>query len=120
MIKYLKGILIITVAFTAMYLAKDYLPWKMHPNFPSIIIFFFFQSLVISIFITFGEKLKDQFAFVALGAVVLRLLSAIFFLGWQYFANVDNVGLFAAQLIMVYLSYMAFELSVVLTNLRQN
>jgi len=120
MIKYLKGIFLITIVFFAMVFFKAYMPWQVHPNFSGIIIFFFFQSLAIAALLTYGEKFPDRFGFIALGAVVIRLISAMIYLGFEYLTGVEQATLFASQLMMVYLSYLAFELSMVLTNLRQN
>lgn len=120
MIKHLKGIVLITVLYSLMLIFKDQMPWEVHSRFLSIIVFFLIQSILISALLVYAQQWRDHYAFIALGAVVLRLISAMMFMGWVYFDGLDNPILFVTQLMMVYLSFLAFELSMVLTNLRQN
>jgi len=70
--------------------------------------------------LVYAQQWADRYAFIALGAVVLRLVSAMMFMGWVYFDGLETPVLFVTQLMVVYLSFLAFELSMVLTNLRQN
>ena len=82
--------------------------------------FFTIQSVVVAGILWLAEKKRDQYGMIALGVVVLRLITAIIFLIVMYVIGTDNVMQFAVQFMLLYLSYLVFELTVVLANLRRN
>ena len=82
--------------------------------------FFTIQSVVVAGILWLAEKKRDQYGMIALGVVVLRLITAIIFLIVMYVLGTDNVMQFAIQFMLLYLSYLVFELTVVLANLRRN
>ena len=51
---------------------------------------------------------------------MLRLITALIFLMIMYVQGTDDAMLFAIQFMLIYLSYLVFELTVVLAKLRRN
>lgn len=118
--KYLVGSVLITLALFVFSIAQSDIGVNLHPLFDYLIVFFFIQSVLISILLGLGEKDQEKFPFYALGSVVLRLLTAIMALIILYLVGVENAKSLSIQFMGVYLLFLVFELTVVLSNLRRN
>lgn len=92
----------------------------LHPYFPALVGFFFLQSLVVSWMLRSAEKDKERFALFALGSVVFRFLSGMFFVIVLFMLGVEALVPLVIQFMGVYLLYLIFELFTVLANLRRN
>lgn len=92
----------------------------LHAHFPYMILFFFIQSLLISWLLALAEKDRPRLPLYAIGAVSLRLLTAIFYMLILILLKLEDLRPLIIQFMVVYLLYMLFELSVVLANLRPN
>jgi hypothetical protein len=82
--------------------------------------FFFIQSLGISWLLVLGEKDREKLPIYALGSVVLRFVSGILFLLVFFVVGLENPEALVIQFMGVYLLYLIFELTTVLSNLRRN
>lgn len=85
-----------------------------------MLLFFSLQSVVVAVILWLAEKKQDQYGIIGLGIVVLRLITSIIYLIVMYVKGTDNAMQFAVQFMVLYLSYLVFELTVVLANLRRN
>jgi cytochrome b561 len=85
-----------------------------------MLIFYSLQSVVIAVVIGCTIGKPDIFGLVALGIIVLRLITALFYLVVMYLLGTTEASLFAIQFMALYLCFLAFELITVLANLRQN
>lgn len=91
----------------------------LHDLFPLLVIFFFGQSLVIYLLLKRGSKDESKFGIYALGSIVFRLITAIFLLIVLFLLKVANPVPLAVQFMGVYLLFLAFELIMVISNLRR-
>lgn len=92
----------------------------LHPHFPALVDFFFFQSLLISWMLSMAERNRDQFPVLALGSVALRFMTALVVLIVFMLMEVENIQTLTIQFMAIYLIYLVFEIIVVLANLRRN
>jgi hypothetical protein len=118
--KYLIGITIISLFLIAIAPLKDSLPFELHDLYIEMVIFYIAQSVVIAFILSQGEKQPDKLPIFALGSIVFRLLTAVVFLIAVFIIGVENVKLLSIQFMAIYLLFLVFELTVVLTNLRRN
>ncbi|MBV6643886.1 MAG: hypothetical protein KI790_00465 [Cyclobacteriaceae bacterium] len=118
--KYLLLSLGLTGVFVLLYSIDSFLPWQFHQYFPWLIGFFFLQSIGISWMLSEGERDRSRFPIYALGSVVLRFVSGILFLMIFFVVGLEDPVPLVIQFMAVYLSYLIFELTVVLANLRPN
>ena len=120
MTRYITSIGLLTIVLVIISLLRPYLPFDIHPAYNTMIVFYTIQSALVAVILNFAETNKENYGFFALGAVVLRLITALIFLMVMYVNGTENALLFAVQFVLLYLSYLIFELTVVLSNLRQN
>jgi uncharacterized membrane protein len=99
---------------------NDYWTLQLHPLFGPLVIFFFFQCLIVALLFYLGQKDKEKFPLYALGSVVFRLVSSFIALIVFFIMGVENAKSLSLQFMAVYLLFLVFELTVVLTNLRRN
>jgi hypothetical protein len=118
--KYLYTIAAITIGLLSLPLLEKSLPWSLHDQYINLLIFFTLQSLVIAIMLRQGEKKPERMPLFALATVSFRLITALIFLIVMYLVGVEEVTNFAAHFVAVYLVYLVFELTLVLTNLRRS
>lgn len=93
---------------------------ELHNHFPYMVLFFFFQSLLISWLLSMAEKDIPRLPLYAIGAVSLRFLTGIFYMLILILLKVEELRPLIIQFVVVYLLFMVFELSIVLANLRPN
>lgn len=119
--KYLPVFAIISIALIlAHYLLNDLLFNNyLHRLFPWLVCFFFLQSVVIFWLLKKGNKDKTKFGIYALGSIVFRLVSTVCVLIILFLVKVENPVPLAIQLMGVYLLFLAFELIMVIRNLRR-
>jgi len=110
----------LTVLYLILNFTDQWLPWSFHPYFIGVVIFFFIQSLGISWILSVAEKDKERFPLLALGSVVLRFVTGVLLLVVFFIIGLVNPEVLVIQFMIVYLSYMIFELTIVLANLRRN
>ena len=120
MIKYMIAPSILTMVLGVLYFIDLNLPWSLHPYFIYLVVFFFLQSLVISWILSVGNKDAENSSLYTLGSVVFRLLSGLFFLLSFMILKTEDLKGLAIQFVVLYLLYLIFELTQVLSNLRQN
>lgn len=96
------------------------MPFDLHSSFGTMLLFFTLQSVIIAGVLWIAESRREQYGLIGLGIVVLRLITAVIFLIVMYVLGTENTMLFAVQFMLLYLSYLVFELTVVLANLRRN
>jgi hypothetical protein len=101
-------------------LNQPFLEGFLHPHFPTLITFFFFQTLPIAWILNKGLKNPPDFPMYAMASIGLRMVTALFFLLILYALKVDDIRSLGIQFMGVYLVYLVFELTVVLANLRRN
>lgn len=118
--RYLPGIIIISLFLIVVSLLGEALPFQLHGLFLEMVIFFICQSVIISMILSYGENQPDKLPIFALGSIVFRLLTAVVFLLVLLLVEVQNVKLLSIQFLAIYLLFLVFELTVVLTNLRRN
>ncbi|REE00504.1 hypothetical protein [Marinoscillum furvescens] len=120
--KYLILSALLTVCCLALYyLANDlWLEGFLHAKFPTIVGFFFIQSLIVSWVFAQAEKDNWQTPIYALGAITFRLLTGFFFLAVLFVMKLDDMKALMIQFVGLYLTYLVFELFAVLPNLRRN
>ncbi|MFY0687705.1 MAG: hypothetical protein JXQ90_11100 [Cyclobacteriaceae bacterium] len=118
--KYLIASVGVSAVFTLLWIFDNHLPWQFHQYFIWFVVFFLFQSILISWLLYMGEKDKKQFPIFVLGSVVLRFVSAALFLLIFFIAGLEDPRSLVIQFMALYLTHMVFELSVVLSNLRPN
>lgn len=92
----------------------------LQPQFPGLAIFFLVQSLPIGWMLSEGEKDRSRLPMYALGSISFRFVSGILFLVVFFIIEIENPTALVIQFMGVYLLYLAFELFVVLSNLRRN
>lgn len=117
--RYLLGSFGVSLFLVILKLFEHYLPWDFHIYFPWIVGFFFLQSLFISWILFLGEKNNTQFPNFVIGSLVIRFVTSIFLLLVFFVFGLENRVSFVVQFVAVYLSYLIFELTIVLTNLRR-
>ena len=120
--RYLFTAVILTAVFLlGYYLLNDlFFRTYLHPQFPVMILFFFFQSMVISWMLRAAEKDQENFPLYALGSIIFRFVTGILLIVVFWIAGVTNLTPLLIQFMGVYLIYLIFELIVVLANLRRN
>ena len=92
----------------------------LHQQFPALILFFFLQSLAISVMLYKGQKSGWKSPSYALGMVTFRFLTGLLFLTVLMINKVENLTALMIQFLAIYLIYLIFELFIVLANLRRN
>lgn len=89
----------------------------LHPSFRTLVIFFTVQTFVLwRIEFLTPEEWKVH---VSLVKVAVRLLSSLVFIAILLYTQEERISL-TIQFILLYLSYMIFEIVFALTNLRRN
>ena len=120
----MKKYLITSAGITAILLILDsldsMLPWQFHEYFAWLVGFFFLQSLGVSWMLSTAEKDVQKLPILAIGAMVLRFVSALLFLLIFFIIGLENPNALVIQFLLVYLLHMLFELMLVLANLRRN
>ncbi len=102
------------------YLVDASLPYRyLHTKFPVLVGFFFLQSLPIAWMLQKGEKDKTNFPMYVIGSIGLRLITSLFLLLIFYTLKIPDIIKFSIQFAGVYLVYLIFELTVVVSNLRR-
>lgn len=99
---------------------EGWVPLALHAQFPTLVFFFFLQSLFVSWLLYQGEKTHWKSPVYALGAITFRFLTALFFLLLLFSMKPDNMRPLMIQFVVLYLAYLIFELFAVLPNLRRN
>lgn len=110
----------ISITFLTIYYVDSLTPWTLHHKFPTMVIFFFVQSVGISWLLVLGESDRRNLPLYALGSISLRFITGIFFLVFLVLLEVPDMQNLTIQFMVVYLSYLVFELIMVLANLRPN
>ena len=120
--KYLFTSLLISALLLAVYylLNQQFFNNFLHPHFPTLIFFFFFQTIPIAWILNKGLKNPPDFPMYAMASIGLRMITALFFLLILYGLKVGDIQSLGIQFMGVYLIYLVFELTVVLANLRRN
>ena len=118
--KYLISISVLTLLLVIINHYGSGVGLNLHETFGSMLIFFTAQSVIIAGVLWLAEKKGEYYGLIGLGIVVLRLITAILFLIVMYVQGVDQAMQFVVQFMLLYLSYLVFELTVVLANLRRN
>ena len=118
--KYLRVSIGISFVLLLVYFLNGLGLMELHGHFPYMVLFFFLQSLLISWLLSLAEKDRPRLPLYAIGAVSLRLLTAIFYMLISILLKVEDLRPLIIQFMVVYLLYMVFELSIVLANLRPN
>lgn len=106
--------------FAGYFLFNHYYGGILHPKFPFLIGFFYFQSFPIAWMLRQGEKDRSSFVIYAIGSIGFRMITGLFLLLAFFFLKTDQIIDLAIQFSAVYLVYLVFELIVVLANLRRN
>lgn len=102
------------------FLDSNLIEFKFHRAFPSLVLFFFLQSLVVAWLIHLAEKSKWESPLYALVMITFRFLTSLFFIAVLFVLKLDDMKPLMAQFLGVYLIYLAFEIYTVLSNLRRN
>jgi hypothetical protein len=120
--RYLIGSASISAGFFILYyLGRDVTTESvLHPKFPTLIFFFFLQSIAVSWLFYLGEKAKWESPVYAMVAMTFRFLTGLFFLVILFVMKIENVKPLMLQFVGLYLVYLIFELFAVLPNLRRN
>lgn len=118
--KYLLASLGTSIALWIAFIFDGFYIWDLHVHFPYLVLFFFIQSILISWMLSSAEKDRARLPLYALGAIVLRFLTGIFYVLILYMLEMEEFRTLIIQFAVVYLLYMVFELSIVLANLRPN
>lgn len=92
----------------------------LHSHFATLIVFFLLQSIPIGWVMDQAIKEPSSFVIYVVGAIGLRMITGLFFVLILFFLNIPHINQLAIQFVGVYLLYLGFELSIVLTNLRRN
>lgn len=92
----------------------------LHPLFPLMIFFFLGQSVPIGWMMDIALRNQSQSTIIFVGSMGFRMITGLGLLLVFYFFEVSDLTPLSIQFIIVYLFYLVFELSVVLTNLRRN
>lgn len=122
----MKKYLILSVALTCICLVMYYFANEalfnafLHEKFPALVGFFFIQSLIVSWMFSQAEKEGWQTPIYALGAITFRLLTGFFFLAVLFVMKFEDMKALMIQFVVLYLTYLVFELFAVLPNLRRN
>lgn len=119
--KYLPVFAIVSAVLVAMYYLLNDLAFGsyLHRLFPALVGFFFIQSVLISWLLKLGSEDKSKFGMYALGSIVLRLITSVLLLIVLFLLKVENTVPLAIQFMGVYLLFLAFELIMVISNLRR-
>lgn len=117
---YIISIGVLTAVLSLIYFFGNQMPFRLHDTFGAMLAFYTVQSVIIAGILFLAEQKKEHYGLIALGIVVLRLITAIIFLIIMYLNGIVDTMLFAIQFMLLYLSYLVFELTVVLANLRRN
>ncbi|MEM9325698.1 MAG: hypothetical protein AAGA85_08585 [Bacteroidota bacterium] len=120
MSKYLKPSLIFSGLLLLLYYVTEYLQWGLHRFFPALILFFLLQSFIVAWILAMGERDRQRFPIYALSSVSLRFVTGVLLLIIFLIMKIPDLQALTLQFTVVYLSYMIFELSMVLSNLRRN
>lgn len=91
-----------------------------HSTITGILIFYFVLSMLVSWMMEIAIGDKEKFVPVAMGAIVLRLLITVLSMVVVVIAGIENQESFIINFFIVYLCYLIFELTTVLSNLRPN
>ncbi len=93
----------------------------LHPSLVWVILGFWVLYLGIHFLMNFLKKLLDVADhMVFLAGTTLRMIIALFSVLAFYLFKVENLMLFALNFVMVYLSFLGFEITTLLRNLRRN
>lgn len=92
----------------------------LHDKFPVLIGFFFVQSFPIGWILSLGQKDPQSFPMYAIGSIGFRMITGLFLLLFFYFIKMEGIVPLSIQFTGVYLIFLVFELTVVLSNLRRN
>ena len=117
---YFISIGILTVILVLISVFRAEMPFDLHSAFNPMLIFYTIQSVFIAGILYLAESKQENYGLIALGIVVLRLITALIFLMFMYVQVTEDAMLFAIQFMLIYLSYLVFELTVVLAKLRRN
>ena len=112
-----------SVALSGILLLADY--WfgeslGLHPLFTLLVLFFLGQSLPIGWLTSIALRNPSQSSIIFIGAIGFRMITGLGLLLVFYFFNIPDLTYLSIQFVGVYLFYLVFELTVVLTNLRRN
>lgn len=101
---------------------RDYLGFQgIHPRIELIVFFFYFMSIGITTAIAFLQHNLDvESHFLLLAGVASRLILALFGFLLIHQIGVDNFILFGLNFSVLYLLFLVFEITSVLSNLRRN
>ncbi|MEL7146266.1 MAG: hypothetical protein AAFO69_07855 [Bacteroidota bacterium] len=100
-------------------IAKE-LTSKIHDAYLQVMVFFYLQSIFIAYLHYLGIKDTQKLAIYFLGGTVFRLLTILLMLAVIYIANVPDRVLLTINSAVIYLLYLAFEITLLLVNLRPN
>lgn len=117
---YIVSIGILTLILLLISIFRTVMPFELHETYNAMLIFYTVQSVIIAGILYLAESKPENFGLIALGIVVLRLITALIFLMFMYVQGTQDAMLFAIQFMLIYLSYLVFELTVVLAKLRRN
>lgn len=93
----------------------------LHPSLHWIIVFFWAMSMIIHVISELAHKpLEMDMSLILLGGVTARLLIAIVAMVTVALIGIADRSLFIINFAVVYLCYLVFEITSVLSNLRSN
>ena len=91
-----------------------------HRFYPYLIVFFFIQAIVVIKIVEKGSRKKEESSMYILGAISARFISGLFAILIFYAMKVEDLIGLSIQFVVLYLLYLVFELTVLLSNLRRN
>ncbi len=118
--KYLLGSLAYSILHLAAYWIASLADWEWHPYFPLLILFFFLQSVILSWILSLARFDKQRFPIYALASVSIRFVTGVLLLIVFLVFEVPDLQSLTLLFVAVYLSFMIFELTILLANLRRN
>lgn len=117
---YLTALISVLLLATYFGLNESVLDGYLHSKFPVLVGFFFVQSFPIGWILDQGRKDPQSFPMYAIGSIGFRMITGLFLLLFFYFIKTEDIVSLSIQFTGVYLLYLVFELTVVLSNLRRN
>jgi len=92
----------------------------LHQLFPTLVFFFFAQSMMIAWTFYMAEKENWKNPIYILVSITFRFLTALFFALFLLLKKPEDIKSLMIQFVGLYLTYLIFELFAVLPNLRRN
>ena len=118
--RYLVASFLYSALHILVFLVAAWFGWHWHPLFWLLVLFFFLQSFILGWILYVGERDRQRFPIYAHLVVSLRFVTGVLLLIVFMIMGVPNLYQLTLQFVAVYLSFMIFELTMVLSNLRRN